>query len=48
MAGPRLNHATGEVKIACERFPTEQMNEKWCSDVLERMVTEAEVRLRVL
>jgi len=48
LAGPRLNHATGEVKIACERFPTEQMNEKWCSDVLERMVTEAEVRLRVL
>lgn len=43
LAGPRLNHLTGEVKIASERFPTEQMNEKWCSDILERMVKEAEV-----
>lgn len=43
LCGPRLNHATGEVKIACERFPTEQMNEKWCSDVLDKMVKEAEV-----
>ncbi|KPV75950.1 uncharacterized protein RHOBADRAFT_35717 [Rhodotorula graminis WP1] len=31
----------GEVKLACEMFPSERMNEKWCSDTLDKLVNEA-------
>jgi len=34
----------GEVKLACEMFPSERMNEKWCSDTLDKLVAEANVR----
>ncbi|KAK4053775.1 37S ribosomal protein S24, mitochondrial [Microbotryomycetes sp. JL201] len=42
IAGPRWNSLTDEVKIACEQFPTDKMNEKWCSDTLDKMLAEAE------
>ncbi|WFD32982.1 37S ribosomal protein S24, mitochondrial [Malassezia sp. CBS 17886] len=31
----------GSVKIACEEMPHESQNLKWCSDVLDRMIEEA-------
>lgn len=31
----------GVVKISCERFPTSQMNLKWCSDVVDNLIAEA-------
>ncbi|KAI5475401.1 hypothetical protein MNV49_001469 [Pseudohyphozyma bogoriensis] len=42
LAGPRWNSVTDEVKISCELFPNPNMNEKWCSDVLDKMIKEAE------
>lgn len=44
LAGPRWDSDKDEVKIACEMFPTDKMNEKWCSDTLDSMIKEAEVR----
>lgn len=34
----------GEIKISCERFPNERQNMKWCSDTLDKLVHEANVR----
>lgn len=34
----------GYVKIACEEFPQPNMNLKWASDTLDRLVAEANVR----
>lgn len=34
----------GFIKISCERFPEPAMNMKWASDVLDRLVLEANVR----
>jgi small subunit ribosomal protein S35 len=34
----------GFIKISCERFPEPAMNLKWASDVLDRLVVEANVR----
>ncbi|BGP38019.1 37S ribosomal protein S24, mitochondrial [Rhodotorula kratochvilovae] len=31
----------GTVKLACEMFPSERMNEKWCSDTLDKLLAEA-------
>ncbi|GAA6051174.1 hypothetical protein JCM3770_002574 [Rhodotorula araucariae] len=31
----------GEVKLSCEMFPSERMNEKWCSDTLDKLLAEA-------
>lgn len=45
LAGPRWDSEKGEVKIGCELFPLDTMNEKWCSDTLDKMMAEAEVRL---
>ena len=45
IAGPRWDSDKDELKISCELFPTDRMNEKWCSDMLDRMVLEAEVPL---
>ncbi|KAL8292948.1 hypothetical protein RQP46_000642 [Phenoliferia psychrophenolica] len=42
IAGPRWDSDKDELKLACELFPTAPMNEKWCSDMLDRMVKEAE------
>ena len=46
LAGPRWDSEKDEIKIACEMFPTDKMNEKWCSDTLDSMMLEAEVRGR--
>jgi small subunit ribosomal protein S35 len=35
----------GFVHISCEDFPKPAMNIKWASDALDRLVTEANVRL---
>ncbi|SNX83665.1 related to RSM24 - mitochondrial ribosomal protein of the small subunit [Melanopsichium pennsylvanicum] len=34
----------GEIKISCELFPNERQNMKWCSDTLDALVSEANVR----
>ncbi|KAL4399750.1 37S ribosomal protein S24, mitochondrial [Malassezia pachydermatis] len=34
----------GTVKIASKTYPNESQNMKWCSDVLDKMVSEANVR----
>lgn len=44
IAGPRWDSVRDEIKISCELFPTDKMNEKWCSDMVDRMIVEAEVR----
>ncbi|GAA5996332.1 mitochondrial 37S ribosomal protein mS35 RSM24 [Rhodotorula paludigena] len=31
----------GTLKIACELFPSERMNEKWCSDTLDKLLAAA-------
>lgn len=38
----------GYIKIACEDFPEAEMNLKWASDVLDRLVEEANVRVAVI
>lgn len=45
LAGPRWDSDKDELKMACELFPTDRMNEKWCADRLDRLLAEAEVRL---
>ncbi|KAM0754025.1 hypothetical protein T439DRAFT_298514 [Meredithblackwellia eburnea MCA 4105] len=42
LAGPRWNAITDEVKISCELYPTDLMNEKWCSDTIDRLIEAAE------
>lgn len=39
-----INDPEGYIKIACEDFPQPGMNLKWISDVLDRLVQEANVR----
>ena len=42
--GPDESHsAEGFIKISCEDFPQPGMNLKWISDVLDRLVEEANV-----
>ena len=36
----------GEIKISCELFPNERQNMKWCSDTLDALVKEANVRTK--
>lgn len=43
IAGSRWDSDADTIKISCELFPTVKMNEKWCSDVLDKMVSEARV-----
>ena len=45
LAGSRFDPTTDSVKISCDRFPTLSMNQKWCSDALDRLVKESEVRI---
>ena len=45
LAGPRWDPDKDIVKISCQMFPTTNMNMKWCSDALDRLIKEAEVRL---
>ncbi|GAA5931309.1 mitochondrial 37S ribosomal protein mS35 RSM24 [Sporobolomyces koalae] len=49
LAGPRFTPSLstqhgdreGTFKLSCELFPSERMNEKWCSDTLDKLVAEA-------
>lgn len=45
LAGPRWDSLKNEFKISCELFPTVKMNEKWCSDTLDKLLVEAKVSL---
>ncbi|GAA6006394.1 hypothetical protein JCM11491_004939 [Sporobolomyces phaffii] len=41
VAGPRYDPASDTFKLACERYPSDTMNEKWCSDTLDKLVAAA-------
>ncbi|GAA5900357.1 mitochondrial 37S ribosomal protein mS35 RSM24 [Sporobolomyces salmoneus] len=46
LAGPRFTPSTdgpgeGTFKLSCELYPSEKMNEKWCSDTLDKLLSEA-------
>ncbi|KDE04259.1 hypothetical protein MVLG_05287 [Microbotryum lychnidis-dioicae p1A1 Lamole] len=41
LAGPRWDATNDEVKMSCELFPTPEMNERWCSETLDKMIAEA-------
>lgn len=43
LAGQRWNPQDDSVKISCDDFPTFHMNSKWCSDVLDKLIAEAQV-----
>lgn len=38
-----LKQGQGWIKISCETFPLERQNMKWCSDVFDQMIEEANV-----
>lgn len=38
----------GFIKISCENFPKPSMNLKWASDTLNKLISEANVRISVL
>lgn len=48
LAGPRWNPDDDTIKIACDNFPTFNMNSKWCSDALDRLIAEARVSDMIL
>lgn len=31
----------GMIKISCDDYPTQQLNQKWCSDTLDRLIQES-------
>ncbi|WFC98805.1 37S ribosomal protein S24, mitochondrial [Malassezia yamatoensis] len=35
-------HSLGSIRIGCNRCPHETQNMKWCSDVLDKMIAEAQ------
>jgi len=45
LAGPRFTPGQGEgegsFKLSCELYPNDKMNEKWCSDTLDKLLSEA-------
>ncbi|GAA5947241.1 hypothetical protein JCM3765_001586 [Sporobolomyces pararoseus] len=50
LAGPRYSPPTtttdadeegGTFKLSCELYPNEKMNEKWCSDTLDKLLKES-------
>jgi small subunit ribosomal protein S35 len=43
LAGQRWDSVKDTVKISCERFPSQKMNEKWCSDTIVKLLAESEV-----
>lgn len=43
LAGQRWDPDTDSIKISCDDFPTFNMNAKWCSDVLDKLIAEARV-----
>lgn len=48
LAGPRWDSIKNEIKISCELFPNVKMNEKWCSDTLDKLIAQAKVRESLL
>lgn len=38
----RYNPATGDLTIACDRFPTREENRRWCLEVLHRLLQAAQ------
>lgn len=46
LLGQRWNPDDNSVKISCDDFPTFNMNAKWCSDVLDKLIAEAKVSER--
>jgi small subunit ribosomal protein S35 len=48
LAGPRWDSIKNEIKISCELFPNVKMNEKWCSDTLDKLIAQAKVRVLAL
>lgn len=45
IAGPRWDSWEDTIKISCELFPVGEMNEKWCSDTLDKIIAQAQVSL---
>jgi small subunit ribosomal protein S35 len=41
LAGERWDENKMMFKISCEKFPTFNMNSKWCSDALDRLIEAA-------
>lgn len=42
IAGPRWDSWEDTIKISCELFPVGEMNEKWCSDTLDKIIAQAQ------
>lgn len=40
-AGKAATEDEGEFKLSCELFPNDKMNEKWCSDTLDKLLAAA-------
>lgn len=40
----RYNPQTGDLTIACDRFPTREENRRWCLEVLHRLLQTAQGR----
>lgn len=46
LAGPRYDPDTDTIKISSDSFPSVEMNIKWASDALDRLIAAAEVSSR--
>ena len=44
IAGPRYDPENNTLKISSDSYPTVNMNMKWCSDALDRLIEAAAVR----
>lgn len=40
----RYNPLSGDLTIACDRFPTREENRRWCLEVLHRLLQVAQGR----
>ncbi|KAI8462691.1 MAG: hypothetical protein J3K34DRAFT_447021 [Monoraphidium minutum] len=40
--GGRYDPVSGDIKLACDRFPTREENRRWCLGALHRLVAEAD------
>jgi len=40
----RYNPSTGDLTIACDRFPTREENRRWCLEVLHRLLQAAQAK----
>ena len=48
LVGPRYNPAKGLVKLSCEMFETQAQNKRYLSDLLDKLLAEANVYLHSL